>query len=173
LDTDDEKAQYDLHENNPDDPAYRGFLGHLANPLMARIAPGASGLDFGCGPGPTLSVMLEEAGYAVDLYDPFYAPDETLLSNSYDFITATEVAEHLRNPAGEFARLWAMLRPGGVLGLMTWMTDDIDDLAGWHYMRDPTHICFYSRNSFKWLADKLGADVACQGNKVILISKPT
>ena len=56
----DEKAQYDLHENDPNDPGYRAFLDRLAGPLDKRLAPHSHGLDFGCGPGPTLSVMLEE-----------------------------------------------------------------------------------------------------------------
>lgn len=167
-----EKAQYDLHENNAEDQAYRAFLSQLSDPLVDRLGLGATGLDFGCGPGPTLSVMLEELGYTVSLYDPFYAPDNGQLARTYDFITATEVAEHLHHPAQEFTQLWGLLRPGGVLGVMTWMSDDIDDLAGWHYMRDPTHICFYSKKSFHWLAEQLGGTLSFYGNKVILLSKP-
>jgi len=46
------------------DPRYRRFLARLAEPLIAHLPKGARGLDFGCGPGPTLSLMLREAGFA-------------------------------------------------------------------------------------------------------------
>ena len=39
--------------------------------------------------------MLEESGHRVALYDVFYVPDTLALAASYDFITATEVVEHL------------------------------------------------------------------------------
>ena len=53
-----EKAHYDHHENDPDDPRYRAFLSKLSAPLLERLPPGASGLDYGCGPGPALAAML-------------------------------------------------------------------------------------------------------------------
>ena len=70
-----ERAYYDLHENGPEDPGYRRFLGRLAAPLLGRLAPGMRGLDYGCGPGPTLSIMLGEAGMLVEDYDPYYRPN--------------------------------------------------------------------------------------------------
>jgi 2-polyprenyl-3-methyl-5-hydroxy-6-metoxy-1,4-benzoquinol methylase len=94
----DEKACYDRHDNRPDDSRYRHFLNRLFSPLSRRLAANSKGLDFGCGPGPTLSVMFEEAGHQVALYDPFYAPDRSALSGPYDFITLSEVAEHMAAP---------------------------------------------------------------------------
>ena len=58
----DEKAVYDLHQNSSADQGYRNFLSRIFEPVHARIAPGSHGLDFGSGPGPTLSVMFEEVG---------------------------------------------------------------------------------------------------------------
>jgi len=57
-----EKAAYDCHQNSPTDPEYRRFLSRLFLPLRDRIAPESHGLDFGSGPGPTLSIMFEEIG---------------------------------------------------------------------------------------------------------------
>lgn len=111
-----EKAVYDQHQNRPDDPGYRHFLSRLYSPLLARLPPGARGLDFGAGPGPTLSVMFEEAGHPMAIYDPFYAPDERALTAEYDFITATEVVEHLFAPGPELERLVALLPRGAGWG---------------------------------------------------------
>ena len=100
-----ERAEYLRHRNDPADPGYRAFLARLAAPLLARLAPGAEGLDYGCGPGPALAAMLAEAGHRVSLYDPFFHPDEAALARRYDFVSCTEVVEHFHRPAAEFARL--------------------------------------------------------------------
>ena len=167
-----EKAEYDRHQNHPHDPGYRRFLSRLAEPLLARLAPGSHGLDFGSGPGPTLSVMLAEAGHTVALYDLFYAVDATVFERRYDFITATEVVEHLGQPQIELDRLWGCLRPGGVLGLMTKLSRDDAAFARWHYKSDHTHICFFSVQTFEWLAARWQAELTILGQDVILLRKP-
>jgi SAM-dependent methyltransferase len=47
-----EREYYGTHRNAVDDPGYRAWLGRLAEPLLERVRPPASGLDFGCGPAP-------------------------------------------------------------------------------------------------------------------------
>ncbi|HSJ24833.1 MAG TPA: class I SAM-dependent methyltransferase [Longimicrobiales bacterium] len=151
-----ERARYDEHRNDPHDVGYRTFLQRLAGPLTEIVPPGTRGLDYGSGPGPTLSLMLAEAGYDVALYDPFYADDASVLMDSYDFITCTEVAEHFFNPGAEFERLAGMLRPGGVLAVMTEPLHDDVDFPRWHYRRDPTHVCFYRPATMEWIAQRYG-----------------
>lgn len=167
-----EKTEYDRHQNQPDDPGYRQFLNRLFLPLQARLAPASQGLDFGSGPGPTLSVMLTEAGHEVTLYDPFYARQPAALTRRYDFITATEVVEHLHQPGLELDRLYRLLRPGGLLGIMTKRVIDRARFAAWHYINDPTHVCFFSRETFTWMAARWGAQLDFVARDVILIRKP-
>ena len=172
----DEKACYDRHDNRPDDPRYRHFLNRLFSPLSRRLAANSKGLDFGCGPGPTLSVMFEEAGHQVALYDPFYAPDRSALSGPYDFITLSEVAEHMAAPGKELDSLWAALAPGGWLGIMTKRVRDRTAFRTWHYINDPTHVCFFSEATFQWLSNRwsnLGPAAALDivGDDVVLIGK--
>lgn len=152
----DEFAEYGLHRNDVDDPAYRRFLSRLATPLLERIGKGRQGLDFGCGPGPALAEMLREAGHTVALYDPFFHPDAHALAVTYDFITCTEVMEHFHAPAREFRRLAAMLRPGGWLGLTTCFQTDDARFANWSYRRDPTHVVFYRVGTLEYLARQHG-----------------
>jgi SAM-dependent methyltransferase len=171
LDHDDEKSRYDNHRNSPLDTDYRAFLSRLTRPLQAVIPKGAHGLDFGSGPGPTLSVMLEEAGYSMDIFDSYYAHDPKLLTRSYDFITSTEVVEHLREPAMELDRLWSCLRPGGVLGIMTKLVLDRKAFAAWHYIRDLTHISFFSRPTFTWLANRWNAGLDIVDRDVVILHK--
>ena len=77
-----EKSEYDLHENSSDDPGYRRFLARLFDPVSHQLAPNSYGLDFGSGPGPTLSVMFEEAGHSMEIYDPFFAPETIVFSTT-------------------------------------------------------------------------------------------
>ncbi|WP_300669914.1 class I SAM-dependent methyltransferase [Desulfoluna sp.] len=171
LSAQDERATYDLHENNPDDPGYRRFLSRLATPLLETLEPHQKGLDFGCGPGPALSVLLEEQGLHMDLYDPFYHDDSSVFSKTYDVITATEVVEHLHAPHREFTTLFNLLRKGGTLALMTKLVIDQTAFQKWHYIHDPTHICFYSRSTFEYLAQRFHAGLRFVANDVIFLEK--
>lgn len=172
LSSQEERAQYDQHENLPDDPRYRRFLGRLCDPLVERVAPNSCGLDFGAGPGPTLSVMLEEAGHSMEIFDPFYAPESKLLQRQYDFITATEVVEHLHHPRKELDRLWTCLKPSGLLGIMTKRVIDQESFSSWHYKSEPTHVCFFSMETFRWLETHWYAKMTVLDNDVVLFTKP-
>ena len=171
LSAENEKATYDLHENNAQDQGYRQFLSRLSTPLLEKLSSKQKGLDFGCGPGPALSVLLEEQGQTVDLYDPFYHNDLSVFYKNYDFITATEVVEHLRDPDRDFSALFKMLKQGGWLGIMTKLIIDEHAFGQWHYIRDMTHICFYSRATFEYIAQRFNAEANFVANDVILFYK--
>lgn len=173
LSSEEEKAEYDLHENDPHDQGYRRFLSRMTVPLLSKIKPTDVGLDFGCGPGPTLSVMMKDLGFHMDIYDPHYFHDSSVFTRTYDFITATEVAEHLSLPGFELSRLFAMLNPGGTLGLMTKMVLNKDAFFKWHYIQDPTHISFFSRATFEYLAVQFGAKLSFEDRDVIFLKKIT
>ncbi|MFB9155210.1 class I SAM-dependent methyltransferase [Vibrio gallaecicus] len=166
-----EKAQYDLHENDPNDAGYRRFLSRIAEPLTGKISSNSHGLDFGCGPGPTLSIMLEEAGHTMDLYDIYYHPETSVLEKTYDFMTATEVIEHLYQPDKVWQQWLNLVKPKGWIGLMTKLVIDVDAFAGWHYKNDPTHVVFFSRQTFQFLAERDKLELEFVGNDVILLRK--
>lgn len=164
-----EKAEYDQHQNSPHDTGYRRFLGRLFAPLVAKLSPGARGLDFGSGPGPTLSVMFEEVGHTMSVYDMFYAFNEEVLDLQYDFITATEVVEHLSAPGVVFSQLIAKLTPGGYLGLMTKRVTTQEAFSRWHYINDPTHVCFFSEATFFWIGQRWDMAVELPAADVVLL----
>ena len=167
-----ERDHYLGHENDPQDAGYRRFLAKLVEPLAARLGRGAEGLDYGCGPGPGGAAMLREKGLGVTLYDPFFAPDAAALERRYDFILCSEVAEHFHRPAEAFDRLDGLLRPGGVLGVMTCFQTDDARFAGWHYRRDPTHVVFYREETLRRIAAQRGwaCEVPCKD--VALMTRP-
>jgi 2-polyprenyl-3-methyl-5-hydroxy-6-metoxy-1,4-benzoquinol methylase len=164
----DEKLRYDTHENNSEDVGYRAFLSQALNPVIARIDKNAKGLDFGCGPGPTLSLMFAEQGYQMDLFDKFYANNAAVFDKQYDFITATEVLEHLSAPSVELNRLFASLKKGGILAVMTQMLTQKVDFATWYYKNDPTHICFFSQKTMRYVAKTQEVKVTFFADNVVL-----
>ncbi|CAN5641904.1 class I SAM-dependent methyltransferase [soil metagenome] len=164
----DERAQYETHQNDPGDARYRQFLSRISLPLVKHLSPGAEGLDYGAGPGPTLSVMLEEQGFRMRIFDPIFYPDASTLTRTYDFITATEAIEHFFFPRDELDRLSALLRPGGLLAVMTEMFQEGFRFTEWRYARDPTHVCFFAPATMRWIAGHYGWSMEMPRQNVVL-----
>lgn len=171
LTPEEEFKRYEMHENSPDDPDYRKFLSRMFEPINRRIAPQSYGLDFGSGPGPTLSVMLEEAGHTVELFDIFYANNPAVFEKEYDFITTTETVEHLFNPLAELNRLWSCLKRGGWFGIMTKRNEGDKSFKNWHYKNDDTHVIFFSKKTFRWLGERWNSDPEFEREDVVLFQK--
>ncbi|MCF1427893.1 MAG: class I SAM-dependent methyltransferase [Shewanella sp.] len=173
-----EKAEYDKHNNQLADAGYQAFLRRTWNPLLAYLQQSKRplaqlhGLDFGCGEGAVLSQMAAQDGVCVVNYDLYYHPDAEVLSRQYDFITLTEVIEHIADAAALMKQLHGLLKPGGVLAVMTKRVLDKDAFSRWHYKNDLTHICFYSDDTFLWLANRLGWRCELTGRDVVLLHKP-
>ncbi|WP_421242818.1 class I SAM-dependent methyltransferase [Aeromonas enteropelogenes] len=172
LDAEGEKAVYDGHDNRVDDPRYRAFLMRAFGEVLARVPAPASGLDFGCGPGPALIAMGREAGYVMAGYDKFYADEPALLAQQYDFITSTEVIEHIAEPRVALDLLWRCLKPGGILVLQTQRVLGDERFKTWRYRHDPTHIVFFAEASFRTLAASWQAEVEFPHADVALFTKP-
>ncbi len=166
-----ERLHYDFHQNDPADPRYRRFLNRIFEPMNRRLLQRQRGLDFGSGPGPTLSLMFTEVGHTMQIYDPFYATDQSVLQGKYDFITASEVVEHFHHPGDELKRLWSLLEVDGWLGMMTKRRIASDSFATWHYRLDPTHVSFFSLKTFSWLANALQAEWSVEGPDVVLFRR--
>ena len=167
-----ELREYQLHQNDPGDPGYRRFVGKVVTPLLERLEPNSSGLDFGCGPGSALAAMMREAGHAVELYDPFFCNHIEALQRAYDFVACTEVIEHFHHPATEFAKLNALLKPAGWLAVMTCFQRDDARFERWHYRRDPTHVVFYKEETLRVLARRFDWTCEFPSPNVALMRKP-
>jgi SAM-dependent methyltransferase len=162
-----EKARYLTHNNCPVDPGYCAFVAPIIGEVKKLFLPSHQGLDFGAGPVPVIAKLLQNQGYQLEAYDPFFHDRPELLQEKYDFITACEVIEHFRDPAGEFERLRSMLKPEGVLLCMTLLYEDKIDFARWHYKNDRTHRFFYSRQALEWVKERMGfASLKIQGRLV-------
>jgi len=149
-----EFSHYQLHQNNPNDLNYRAFLNPAFQAVQQFVKESSSGLDFGCGPGPTLSIMLEEAGHTMQIYDKYFHDDKSSLSQKYDFITCTEVIEHI-SPLNIFlVQLISMLKPKAHLIVMTNCRDDKTVFSTWYYRQDPTHISFLNSKTAQVISEQ-------------------
>ncbi len=151
-----EKARYDRHDNSPDAEGYITFLHRLLDPLIETIDKNLYGLDFGSGPVPVFASLLEKEGHTIETFDIFYDNRPELLLNEYDFITLCEVIEHLHNPLKELFTLFKALKKDGLLAVMTQPPVPAERFSGWRYKNDPTHVLFFSDETFRWIAEKFG-----------------
>jgi len=150
-----EKERYEEHNNDYNDAGYRRFLERITDPVGAKFSKGAEGLDFGCGPTPLLAGILNEMGFDMEVFDPFYAANRAVLETEYDFVVTTEVVEHLAAPLETLKKMFSLIRPDGMLAVMTRPFDESIDFKGWHYKNDCTHICFFCLEAFDWISEEM------------------
>ncbi|MDD2451187.1 class I SAM-dependent methyltransferase [Sulfurovum sp.] len=168
-----QKARYDLHENDPEDEGYRAYFRRFLDFVLPLVGTPKSALDFGCGRSSLLAEMLKEEGIGSDYYDPVYHPDNLNDSKKYELIVSTEVFEHLHDPKAVFAQLLEMLEVGGYLALQTqFHPNDIEAFKRWYYHLDPTHIVFFTPHTFSVMCVMYGCTlIADNGKNMVVIRK--
>lgn len=165
-----EKERYLTHKNGIQYKGYVDFLNQAIEPSLPFLRKDMHGLDFGCGPTPTLSVILEQKGFSCDNYDPIFFPE--LPEKKYDFIFATECFEHFFFPAKEIQRINNLLKPGGILIVMTEKWKSAEAFSNWYYAKDSTHVSFFHNRTFGFIADKFGFEtMESSNNRVMLMQK--
>ncbi len=169
-----EKARYLEHENHAGNAGYVRMFEEKLDLLAARGRSGGTALDFGCGYEPVLKTLLEKRGYEVSVYDRFFFP-RWEAGRRYDLVISTETFEHLKCPAMEVDRILEVLNPGGWLAIMTrWYPEtsgepDARAFAQWYYQRDPTHIGFFGRGPFHWLAKTRGLEIVYENSRDFIV----
>jgi len=166
-----EKSKYDEHNNSAEDKGYVDFLNRLIIPMSKCLLKGLEGLDFGSGPGPTSCILFKALGFEVKNYDPYYCKDPEVLNQKFDFISCSEVVEHFYNPKKEFELMFSLLKEKGLLGIMTSFRDPKKDFSKWWYHIDPTHVCFYQKETFAYIAKKMNAALDLSNKNVALFKK--
>jgi len=165
-------ARYTTHKNNSEDQGYVEFLRKIIPPLKPFLPTKFNALDFGCGPGPTLSLLLEEMGGNVENYDPIFFPDAHLLvPETYDVVTSTEVVEHFKTPRQDWDLLTGLVKDNGLLAIMTLLYSNEIDYKSWWYKNDGTHVVFYQQKTLEYLASTYNLEILYTDNKSITIFK--
>ena len=166
-----EKARYDTHNNNVNDKGYQKFVKPIVDAVINNTLPSYIGLDYGCGSGPVITKLLEDKGYALKLYDPYYKTDTSVLQYIYDFIVCCEVMEHFYAPNQEFLKMTQMLKSGGYLFLKTNLYEESIRFKDWWYTKDETHVFFYTQATLNWLAKAFNLDLIEASTTRIILQK--
>ena len=168
-----QKVRYDLHENDPEDEGYQAYFRRFLDFVLPRVESPKTALDFGCGRSSLLADMLGKEGIETDYYDPVYHPENLDDSKKYQLIVSTEVFEHLHDPKAIFSKLLEMLEEGGYLALQTqFHPNDIAAFEKWYYHLDPTHIVFFTPQTFKVLCEIYGCEwIDDNGKNMVIVKK--
>jgi SAM-dependent methyltransferase len=151
---------YEYHQNDLQNEGYVNFLTNFVDAAVFPFVKHSKikALDFGSGPNPVLSHILKSKyGYDVDIFDYFYAKKRVFENQTYDLITSTEVIEHLQQPLEAFKLFKKHLKNEGILSVMTlFHPKDQEVFMEWFYIRDPSHIVFYTPKTFDVISDIVG-----------------
>ncbi|MBI3873705.1 MAG: class I SAM-dependent methyltransferase, partial [Arcobacter sp.] len=151
LNIEQEKQRYKLHNDNITDIGYQHFVSPIINNVFKSFSIEAKGLDFGAGHTAIIAKLLQEKGFEIKIYDPFFYPILENLEQKYDFVTACEVIEHFYSPKKEFALLKSLLHKDGILYCMTHIYDESIDFGKWYYKNDPTHVFIYQAKTIEYI----------------------
>lgn len=137
-------------------------------------------LDYGSGPEPVMVDLLREAGYSPTGWDPFFANDPATIgvgcgvgcaaggvaggaaggaanvAPSFEAIVSVETFEHFADPRLEMERIVGLLQSNGLLIVQTLFHHGPETIADWWYVRDPTHVTFYSHATIDWICRTFG-----------------
>lgn len=154
LSEEDEKKIYDLHENSIENKGYVNFLTNFVDSSVIPFIKKGKALDFGSGPEPVLQQILNtKYQFNCDIYDYYYAKHIEVFEKTYDLITSTEVFEHLSDPVDILNKFHKMLKDQGIVSIMTLFHPKNKELFfDWFYIRDPSHIIFFTPKTFEILA---------------------
>lgn len=158
----DELKIYNKHHNSIEDPKYVAYFYKFLNEAVFEYtSEGKTGFDFGSGPSPVLAELLSRNhGYVMDIYDKFYSPLKTYKNKKYDLVTSTEVVEHLDNPILYFKLFKELLNEDGTLSVMTLFHQcDEEHFWNWNYIRDKSHISFYTPKTMEKIAQRIGLNM--------------
>lgn len=165
-----EKERYLEHDNSINDKGYVQHLNQAIKPALNYLKPDYHGLDYGCGPVPTLNRLLEKEGFNCEFYDPIFFPEPP--TGKFDFIFATECFEHFFRPADEMQKLSGLLKPEGILVVMTQLWNDTTKFKSWQYSTDSTHVVYYHTNTFRFIAAHFGFEILeMKKERVVILRK--
>lgn len=173
IDETQEKKHYDKHHNNFESTGYVKMFDDLIDKFVEPyIDTISSSLDFGCGEGEVLPILLEKRGVRCDRYDLFYFPKEVYKDKKYDLICSTEVFEHLQNPIEMLKKLLLHVEDNGYIILMSAFHPDNDEkFLKWWYIRDITHIGFFNMSTFEYIAKELNLKIVKHNSKNTIMFK--
>lgn len=151
--------------------------------VLLACAPEATGtfLDIGCNKGFLLAAAIEKGWdvhgielvpeltipfkkqfprYANQVHAKGFGEAQALMKmGAFDAISAIDVIEHFEDPKGDMARIFELLKPGGVLLVQTPDTQNpmaLEKRGDWGALKPKEHLHLFSRHNLERFAKELG-----------------
>lgn len=169
-----QREVYAYHENSLDQLDYVDYLVNFVEKAILPFKNGNRLLEFGSGPTPVLSAILEDRyHFEVSIHDKFFAPSKEYKFTKFNVISSTEVIEHISDPMIVFEDWVELLESGGIISIMTlFHPKEKEKFLEWWYVRDRTHLLFYSEKTFEWIATHFNLKILyCDHNRMIVLQK--
>jgi len=169
----DELKVYLKHQNSLENIGYVNYLTNFLEQGVLPFIQKGKALEFGSGPTPVLAHLLRtQYHFDVDIYDYYFSPQKVYEGKTYDLITSTEVIEHIQQPQGVFKLFHELLNQGGILSLMTlFYPKDKDVFMDWFYIRDPSHVTFYTPKTMAFIAFQFGFELLFHNDYRVTVFK--
>jgi SAM-dependent methyltransferase len=164
-----EKARYLEHLNEVEDQRFQRFVSPITNQVLTHFGINHQGLDFGAGHAPVITHVLKQQGYDIQPFDPLFFPNYARLNQQYDYICSCEVIEHFHKPDKMFKQLKSLMKPGGLLLMMTEIYHEGIHFHTWNYKNDHTHVFIYHRNTISCLAHLFGFRIRQINGRLIVL----
>ena len=168
-----QKTRYDQHSNDINQPGYVQYFEQLLmelDPYLQKFDI-KLGLDWGSGPEPVLQELLKRRNVKLDIYDPIYHNHVEILEETYPLLTCTEVIEHFAHPRKSLVQMEGYLSSGSIFAGMTNLHQGPEHFSNWWYVRDTTHVSFYSEKTLKWVAEFLGLEILVLLSPIFIFQK--
>lgn len=166
-----EKSRYEEHNNDVYDYRYQKFTSPITQTVLEHFETSSLGLDYGCGTGPVISKVLNDHGYHVKLYDPYFYPNNDYIHYRYDYIFSCEVFEHFYQPKQEIEKLLTLLKTYGKLLIMTHLCDITKNFENWYYRKDPTHVFIFTPQTIDYISQQFNLKIEQQDKRLIVFKK--
>ncbi len=166
-----ERDHYLQHNNDIHHKGYQNFVSDLRDTVLQYCTPEQLGLDFGCGSAPVTTHLLRQHKYNIDLYDPYFYPNQDYKKNKYHYIFSCEVFEHLHHPKKEIEALLSILEPTGIIFIKTHLFTNQTNFDSWYYIKDLTHVFIYTPDTFKYIAEKYDLEIITMTQRIIVLRK--
>ncbi|KFZ36297.1 methyltransferase [Shewanella mangrovi] len=147
------------------------FIESLIQQLRDLGQTELNGLNFGRVLSEHALTKVKTAGYHMQQFDPFFAPNHQVLQQQYDVICSYRVFEHFREPAKEWRLISSLLKPQGWLAISTPLLRSPAAFAKWHLKNNPTHVSFYQPRTFTYLAQISGFELLFADGDFVLMQK--
>ncbi|MEC9284063.1 MAG: class I SAM-dependent methyltransferase [Bdellovibrionota bacterium] len=149
-----EKKRYLEHNNDVLRQDYLNYLKESTKRIFELPISKKSLLDYGCGPAKGLEHIWSKDFEYVASFDPIFHKLENFDVKSFDVICCVEVIEHFYSPATSFEKIDSLLSKNGFVLFRTEFLDEMCKLDNWWYRKDPTHVCFYNSQTWKYIEKK-------------------